>query len=114
MTKLIPSFARERRFWAILTGILETFLVCHGIEAFSSLEYVLRRENYFSDLSEEEKAQTYSRLFSAIVISTNICKLSISFLNDTFGLWIARSIGSLRMHGMPREHARLVFKPFVW
>ena len=90
MINRISSLFSDIKFRAILCCLIECFLLNHTTTIFSSVEYVLREEEYFSDKSEDQLRILYGRLFTAISISCNIIKILVSLSYDYIGLWIPR------------------------
>ena len=90
--KLVSS-----KYLPIVTGLIELTLTCHAIGAFTTLEYKLREQNYFSDQTDEQKDRTYSRLYTLMLIYNTVHKVIIGIIQDTCGMWIMRCIVHIEM-----------------
>lgn len=86
---------RELRFWAVVTGIIELALCCHGTTLFSTQEVVMRRNNYFSDQSENQKKLTYARLYTITTTTFRAFQAFAQVLSDRIGQWKVRGLVAL-------------------
>ena len=88
---------KKQKYQSLLTHVIELGLVCHGLSIYSTLENKMREENYFSDQPEAEKAKTYSRIFTLMLVYNAVHKIIIGFIQDLFGMWIARTLIHIQM-----------------
>ena len=86
----IFSKLQDPKLRAILCCLIECFMLNHTTTIFSSVEYVLREQGFFSDKSEDQLRILYGRLFTSISICCNIVKILVSLSYDYIGLWIPR------------------------
>ena len=82
----------QKRFWTITTGFLELFMICHGIDSYSSIEYVSREQNFFPGNTEDELKIIYARLLTICLVTAFFLQFSTTVLNDTYGMWFYRSV----------------------
>ena len=80
------------RFWAVVTGIVELALCCHRNNLFSTLEGVMRRNDYFSNQTDQQKKITYARLYTITSTLFSVFQASSQIFSDRIGQWKVRSI----------------------
>ena len=85
----LPAY-KTIQFWAVATGILEIFLIIHGAGSFGTLEYVMRRDGYFDDKTDEQQEQIYSITFTSLALAACLGKVIVGILIDSIGNWRAR------------------------
>ena len=97
MIKSIKSKITSQSFKCLFTGLIELLLCCQGYGIYPTIEYTLRQDNYFNDLSEEQQEQTYARIYSLVLIFNQFNKICLGVLIDWKGIWFARSVVHLEM-----------------
>ena len=78
------------QFWAVATGIFEIFLIIHGAGSFGVLEFVMRRDGYYPEKTDNEKEKIYSLMFTSLALSACLGKVIVGTLIDSVGNWTAR------------------------
>ena len=92
LTQKLVNLSSKPKFWCTFTGFLELFLICHGIDSYSSIEYICRENNFFPDFDEDEQKLIYARILSICLITAFIFQFIVTILNDTYGMWVSRSL----------------------
>lgn len=73
------------------TGLLECFLLVHGIGVFSSIQSVLTDDyGFYEELSASEQSILFSKLYTTMAVTLNFTKIITGILIDTKGVWVTR------------------------
>jgi len=87
---MAKSAWKTLQFWAVATGIFEIFLIIHGAGSFGVLEFVMRRDGYYPEKTDNEKEKIYSLMFTSLALSACLGKVIVGILIDSVGNWTAR------------------------
>ena len=92
MMKKIKTYLSLENTQCLLLGLLEITLMTHAYSPYPTIEYVLRRDGYFADVSDEKKDKIFSNIYSLVLLFNQCNKIFLGILLDKKGFWVVRGI----------------------